>query len=130
MSPAKQRPTTVAAVLAAAARHGLVDLIADQTGTVVLCCCGEWFRSAADYNNHRSDALTADLTAPTKRRPAIDRALLGQVAEAYRTAGPRRRHAAVAAVLGVPARSAGTYINRARKAGLLESKTAGAQPDA
>jgi len=86
---------------------------------VVLCCCGWWFKSAAAYNRHRSEALAQDLTAPTKRRPAIDRALLGQVAEAYRGAGPRNRHAAVAAVLGVPARSAGTYVSRARRAGLL-----------
>mgnify|MGYP000883799670 CR=1 FL=1 len=121
MSPAgqRQRTTTVAAALAAATRHDIVDLIADQTGTVVLCGCGEWFTTAAAYNSHRTGAITAELTAPTKRRPAIDRDLLGQVAEAYRGAGPRGRHAAVAAVLGVPARSAGTYVHRARRAGLL-----------
>lgn len=133
MNPAgggRQRTTTVTAALAASARHDLAGLIADQTGTVVLCCCGEWFRSAPDYNTHRAGALAAELTAPTKRRPTIDRALLGQVAEAYRGAGPRNRHAAVAAVLGVPARSAGTYVNRARKEGLLESKTIGGQTDA
>ena len=121
MNPAtqRQRTTTVTAALAAAARHDIVDLIADQTGTVVLCGCGEWFNSAAGYNTHRAASITAELTAPTKRRPAIDRDLLGRVADAYRGAAPRGRHAAVAAVLGVPARSAGTYVHRARRAGLL-----------
>ena len=63
------------------------------------------------------------LTASAPRGPAVTRELLAEVAAVHRDAPDGRKTRAVAEFLGVSPRSAGTYVSRAHKAGLLEAPT-------
>lgn len=112
---ARRRNTTIAAALAASARHKLSG-IADG---IILCGCGAWFADPDLFNEHRADLLAAELAAYKPRRRNVDRHLLEQVAEVYTAAAPGRRQAAVGALLGVSSQSAGTYVSRARKLGVM-----------
>lgn len=115
----RRRHTTIATAVAVSRRHDL-EQVAEG---ILLCRCGEWFPGAGEFNSHRAEQLAAELAAYKTRRPVIDRALLEQVSQVYLAAAPGSRSAAVGDLLGVSPHSAGTYISRARKLGILNAET-------
>ncbi len=125
-SPGRRKPattrcrhTTIATALAVSRRHDL-EQVAEG---IMLCRCGQWFPTPTHFNSHRADRLAAELAAYKTRRPTVDRALLEQVSQVYLAAAPGSRSAAVGDLLGVSPHSAGTYISRARKLGILTAET-------
>ena len=112
-----RKHTTVVEVLDLLKLHELVD-VADR---VVMCRCGRWFDAPAAFSGHLRGEAMAQLSASQPRAPRITREILAQVAAIHRGAPDGEKTGRVAAFLGVSPRSAGTYITRARKVGLLDT---------
>jgi CDGSH-type Zn-finger protein len=112
-----RKHTTVVDVVNLLRRHELVD-VSDR---VVMCRCGRWFNEPAAFSGHLLDEAEGELTARTPPSQTISREVLAEVAEIHRQAPDGEKIRQVAEFLGVAHRSAGTYVSRARKAGLLEA---------
>lgn len=113
---APRRNTTVDAAVGAVARHALVR--ADEG--MVVCSCGARFPAVEGFTDHQTACVRGELAATKGRRPVTDE-LLVEVAEVFQAAPPRKRHAAVADLLGCSSQSASFYVYRARRAGLLDA---------
>lgn len=111
-----RKSTTITEVIAQLRRHTLTD-IADR---VVMCSCGRWFPAPDAYSAHVLEEAEDQLRASRPRGPAVTRELLAEVARIHREAPDGEKTREVAAFLGVSRASAGTYVSRARKLGLLE----------
>lgn len=114
-----RKHTSVTDVLTLIGRHRLADIVE----RVAMCSCGRWFTTPAGFSEHLLEEAQAQLTASAPRGPAVTRQLLCDLAEIHRAADDGTKTRAVAEFLGVSPRSAGTYVSRARKAGLLEPST-------
>lgn len=113
-----RKNTTVAEVLALLRRHTLADI----TDRIAMCRCGRWFTEPSQFSAHLLADLHAQLTAQHPRGPAVTDELLAEVAAIHRAAPEGDKMRRIAEFLGVSNSSAGTYVSRARKAGLLEPR--------
>jgi hypothetical protein len=113
-----RKHTTIAEGVDGLGRHALVD-VSDR---VAMCRCGRWF-DAPHFSGHLIDAAQGQLTARTPPSQTITVDVLAEVAAIHRATPDGEKIRRVAEFLGVANNSAGTYINRARKAGLLDSPT-------
>jgi hypothetical protein len=116
-----RKHTTIAEVLAVLRLHALAD-VADR---ILMCRCGRWFNEPDLFSTHLLTEAQAQLTAPHRPGAEITREVLAQVAEIHRSAPDGEKTRRVAEFLGVSTRSAGTYVSRARKAGLITPPGAG-----
>lgn len=112
----QRRHTTVDEAVAVIRRHRVVRV----DGRVMSCACGRWFETPDRYSGHLLDEAETQLSSYVPRHAVVTLELLGEVADVYRAAPDGAKTRAVAEFLGVGATSAGTYLTRARKAGLLE----------
>ena len=111
-----RKNTTIAEVIAQLRRHTLTD-IADR---VAMCSCGRWFPTPDAFSAHVIGEVEDQLRSSHPRGPAVTRELLAEVARIHREAPDGDKMREVAAFLGVSRSSAGTYVSRARKAGLRD----------
>lgn len=111
-----RKNTTIAEVTAQLRRHTLAD-IADR---VAMCRCGRWFPTPDAYSARVISEAEDQLRSSHPRGPAVTRELLAEVARIHREAPDGEKMREVAGFLGVSRSSAGTYVSRARKAGLLD----------
>lgn len=111
-----RKHTTIAEVVDLLGRHTLVD-VADR---VAMCRCGRWL-DVAQFSGHLIEVARGQLSARTPNSQTITRDVLADVAAIHRAAPDGEKIRRVADFLGVATKSAGTYINRARKAGLLDA---------
>jgi len=113
-----RKRASVADVLALMDIHRLAD-IADR---IAMCSCGRWFTTPSGFSEHLREQAQVQLSAPHPRGPAVTEALLAEVAAIHRAAPDGEKMRRVAEFLGVASSSAGTYVSRARKAGLLPAR--------
>jgi len=111
-----RKNTTVAEVITLMRRHTLADV----TDRVAMCSCGRWFNEPGHFSAHLLGEVQEQLSAPHTRGPAVTDELLAEVAAIHRAAPEGDKMRQIAAFLGVSRSSAGTYVSRARKRGLLE----------
>ena len=117
-----RKNTTVAEVVTLMRRHTLAD-VADR---VAMCSCGRWFKEPGQFSAHLIDEVQEQLTTPHPRGPAVTDELLAEVAAIHRSAPEGDKMRKIAEFLGVSPSSAGTYVSRARKSGLLEPRESAA----
>ncbi len=110
-----RKHTIIAEALDVPRSHALADVV----DRILMCRCGRWFTEPDSFNTHLRAEIQGQLSAPQRPGAQITRDVLAEVADIHRSSPDGQKSRRVAEFLGVSTRSAGTYISRARKAGLM-----------